>query len=258
MSTTKVQLSILSSILVCFLGCSEVPEDEPSGPIARFGSTPTIDGVFEDGEWDDAGVVQAGKNQQFRLKHDSTNLYFAVVGDGGNLWFNKESGLHVLHASAQLGSAAYKKSDTSDDQSLYKAFVGQLYGLQDKSATVINERIAGYLAENDWVGSIGGNKAQTEFAVSFDWLGVTIGSERFVEIPSIYIYSGRHFSPEEIEELMALSLEERKEQYPTLYWPAPPVPNDSLNSGYCPETIRIDPTNWGKIWIDLGGRATAK
>ncbi|MHC4362415.1 MAG: hypothetical protein ACYSTZ_06275 [Planctomycetota bacterium] len=229
---------------------------EPSGPIARSGSTPTIDGVFEDGEWDDAEVVQAGKYQQFRLKHDSTNLYFAVVGDGGNLWFNKDKGLHVLHASAQLCSAEYTKSDTPA-QLLDKAFVGQLYGVQNESATDINEKMTGYLAENGWVGSIGGNKAQTEFAVSFNWLGVTIGSERFVEIPVLYLYSGRHFSPEEIEKLRALSLEERKEQYPTLYWPVLPVPNDSLNSGYCPETISFDPTDWGRIWIDLGDRATA-
>jgi hypothetical protein len=80
---------------------------------------------------------------------------------------------------------------------------------------------------------------------------MTTGARRFVEIPSIYVFSGRHFTPEEIEELSALSLEERKEQYPTLYWPVLPVPNDSLNSGYCPETIRFDPRGWGKIWIDL-------
>lgn len=253
----KRKLSILSLALICFLECSSVPEVEPSGPIARLGTTPTIDGVFEDGEWDDAEIVQAGEYQQFRLKHDGTNLYFAVVGDGGNLWFNKDKGLQVLHASAQLGSVEYTKSDTST-QLLDKALVGQLFGLQNKSATEINESIAGYLAENGWVGSIGGNKAQTEFAVSFDWLGVTIGSGRFVEIPSIYIYSGRQFSPVEIEELMELSLEARKKQYPTLYWPVLPVPNDSLNSGYSPETISFDPTDWGKIWIDLNGRAKAQ
>jgi hypothetical protein len=246
----KRQLPLLSLALVCLLGCTAVSEAEPSGPIARFGSTPTIDGVFGDGEWDDAEVVQAGKHQQFWLKHDGTNLYLALVGDGGNLWFDRDTGLHVLHASAQLASAEYTKSENST-QTLAKKFVGQLYGLQNESAATIIERTAGYLAENGWVGSIGGNKAQTEFAVSFDWLGVIIGSERFVETPSIYIHSGRLMSPEEIEELSALSLQEREERYPTLYWPVLPVPNDSLNAGYCPETIRYDSTDWGKIWIDL-------
>jgi hypothetical protein len=245
----KRQLSILSPALVCILGCSAVPEVVPSGPIARFGTTPTIDGVFEDGEWDDADIVQAGKYQQFRLKHDGTNLYFAVVGDGGDLRFNKETGLQVLHASAQLGSAEYIKSDTMV-QSLGKCSDFALGGLQNESAAVVRERMAGYLAENGWVGSIGGNPAQTEFAVSFDWLGVTEGSERFAGTPGIYIYSGRSFSPEEIEELMALSLEERTEQYPTLYWPAPWEPIDTMR--HCSETVRFDPSYWGRIWIDLG------
>jgi hypothetical protein len=250
----KPQLLLLKLILLfLFVGCSSIREVDPSGPIARPGSTPTIDGVFADGEWDDAEVVQAGEYQQFRLKHDSTHLYFALVGDGGNLWFNKDPGLHILHSSAQLASAEYTKSDSSI-LLLHRAFQGQLFGLQNEPVTDINQKINAYLALNGWVGSMGGNKAQTEFAVSFNWLGVTIGSKRFVEIPPLYIYSGRNFTPEEIEKsgVFELSLEERQKQYPTLFWPVLPVPNDSLNAGYSPKTISIDPSEWGKIWIDLG------
>jgi len=244
----KWQLSTLGPVLVCLIGCSAVPEEVPSGPIARLGTTPRIDGVFEDGEWDDAEIVEAGEYQQFRVKHDGTNLYLAVVGDGGDLWFNKNTGLQVLHASAQLGWADYRESDTLI-QSLGKCSDFALGGLQDESATVVRERMAGYLAENGWVGSIGGNPAQTEFAVSFDWLGVTPESGRFAGTPGIYIYSGRSFSPEQVEELMALSLEERKEQYPTLYWPRPWEPIDTMR--LCSETINFDPSYWGRIWIDL-------
>jgi hypothetical protein len=244
----KRQLSILSPVLVCCLGCSAVPEDIPPGPIARFGSTPTIDGVFEDREWDDAELVQAGEYQQFRIKHDGTNLYFALVGDGGDLYFNKDTGLQVLHASAQLGSAEYMKSDTPV-QSLGKCSDFALWGLQNESATVVREKMAAYLAENGWVGSIGGSQAQTEFAVSFNWLGVPRELERFAETPGIYIYSGRSFPPEQIEELRALSLEERKEQFPTLYWPRPWEPIDTMR--LCSETLRFDSSYWGKLWIDL-------
>ena len=123
----------------------------------------------------------------------------------------------------------------------------------------IIKKMNAYLAENGWVGSIGGNKAQSEFAVSFKWLGLSIGSKRYVELPSLYITSGRHFTMEEINEfLKKLSLEERKKQYPTLYWPVLPVPNDSIASGYSPKRISFDPTEWGKIWVDLGDRAGAK
>jgi hypothetical protein len=254
----KMQLLILSLIPVFFLGCSPVHRDNPPGPIARFGSKPTIDGVFEDGEWDDAEVVQAGQYQQFKIKHDYTNLYFAFAGDGGNIWFNKDKGLQIIHASAQLCCAEYVKSDTSSVQFLDKAYEGQLYGLQNEPATHINKKITGYLKENGWVGSLGGNRTQTEFAVSFDCLGLTFGTRRFAETPRLFICSGCLISPEEIEEFLELSLEEREQQYPTLYWPALPVPNDSLNSGYCPKTISIDPTEWGRIWIDLGNRSKTK
>ncbi len=247
------QLSILTLILICFfcsLGCSTVDERVPSGPVARFGTAPMIDGIFDEGEWDDAGIIQAGEYQQFRIKHDSTNLYFAMIGDGGNLFFDKGKELHVLHASAQLGSAIYAKSDDSI-LSLTQPYSYSLWGVQDQPLDTIHDRMAGYLAENGWVGSIGGNKAESEFAISFDWLGVAFGSDRFVEIPGIYVNSGCLVGPDEIEEFLKLSLEERKRQYPTLYWPGPPVPNDSLCSGYCPETISLDSTGWGTIWIDL-------
>ena len=251
----KRQLFILSLILFCYLRCSSVTEVEPSGPIARLGSTPTIDGVFEDGEWDDAEVVQAGEYQRFRIKHDGHNLYFALVGGGGDLWFNKDTGLHILHSSGQLGSAEYVKSDSSV-QSLDKPFDYQLGSLQKKSVTDVQKALADYLAENGWVASIAhlGPRRQTEFAVSFDWLGVSAGSKRFVKIPSIYVYSGMIFSAgdPELEKLMAMPLEERKTKYATLYWPSENEPNDNVGSGRSPETMSIDSTSWGTIWIDLG------
>jgi hypothetical protein len=217
--------------------------------------------VFEDGEWDDAEVVQAGEYQRFRIKHDGNNLYFAVFGGGGDLWFNKDTGLHILHSSGRLGSAEYIKSDSSV-QSLDKPFDYKLGDLQNKSVTEIQEALAGYLAENGWVASIAqlGNKRQTEFAVSLDWLGVTDGSKRFVKIPSIYVYSGMIFSPgdPEIEKLLSLPLEERKRKYATLYWPSENEPNDKVGSGRSPETIRLDSTSLGNIWIDLGDRTAAK
>jgi hypothetical protein len=250
----RLQLSTLSLILAVCLGCSSTPEVEPSGPIARFGTTPTIDGVFDEGEWDDAEVVTAGENQQFRIKHDSTNLYFALNAGGGNLWFNTDAGLRVLHWSAQLGSAEYITYD-SLTQILDKPFAYELWGLQDESPAVIRETLARYLAENGWAANIAmmGHKMQSEFAVSFDWLGVTIGSGRFAEIPGIHISGGLMLSRSdpEAEEIMAMSIEEREKQYPSLFWPEGSDESNPLNRGTCPDTLRLDPTDFGKIWIDL-------
>ena len=247
-------ISIASSFLVCFSGYSATPEVQPSGPIARLGSTPIIDGVFDSGEWDDAEIVRAGTIEQFRIKHDGVNLYFAVKAGGGNIVFNTDAGVRVLHWSAQLGSAEYVKSDTLT-QSLDKPFAFELWGLQDESPAVIHETLAAYLAEHGWAGNTAsmGNLMQSELVVSFDWLGVNTGSGRFVEIPSVRIGAGLMISRGDprAEELMALSREEMESLYPSVSWPAESVPNDSIGMGGLPDTIRMDPADFGKIWIDL-------
>jgi hypothetical protein len=230
--------------------------EERSGPIARFGTAPSIDGEFTDGEWDDASVVLTGKDQRFRIKHDSSNLYIALDGGGGNLWFNKDDGLHVLHWSAQLGSAKYRKSD-STTQLLDRPFDYELWGLQKEPPSVINIALVGYLAENGWVANTApmGPKMQSEFAISFGWLGVTLGSERFIEIPGLHISAGLMLTRDdpEAEEIMALPAEERKRRYPPFSWPAGSGPTHPMNTGACPDTIRVDPNDFGSIWIDLDG-----
>jgi hypothetical protein len=216
-----------------------------------LGRTPTIDGVFGEGEWDDAPVVTVG-NDRFRIKHDGTHLYFAFQQDGGSLYVAKEKGIRVLHASAQLGSAEYTTSGGAR-QSLAMAFDWQLYGLQNESVTDIQEKLSDYLARNGWVASTGplGNFGQSEWAVSLAWLGLTDTSSRYLATPRMYIFAARmRLSPEEKEAFQALSPEQRKNRYPPLYWPAPPVPDEALNNGQCPATLTIDPTGWGKIWLD--------
>ena len=253
----KMQLTVLSLMFVCILGCSSVPEVEPTGPIARFGTVPTIDGVFDEGEWDDAEVVQVGENTQFRIKHDSTNLYFGLNAGGGNLWFNKDTVLHVLHWSSQLRSAEFTKLD-SLMHILDKRSPKKLWDLQHESPDVINEALMDYLAENGWVSNIApiGHKYQSEFAISFDWLGVTIGSKRYEEIPGIHIGGGLMLSRDDPESeaiiatLMAMSIEERKKKYPPLHWPESPE-DHPLNGGSIPDTVNADPADFGKIWIDL-------
>ena len=250
----KRSLPIIFSFLLCCLACSPVREVEPTGLIARLGSTPTIDGVFDSGEWDDAEIVRADTLEQLRVKHDGVNLYFAVRAGGGNILFNTDAGVRVLHWSAQLGSAEYVKPDTLT-QSLDKPFAFELWGLHNESPAVIQEALAGYLAQNGWAANTAsmGNLMQSELVVSFDWLGVDTGSRRFVEIPDVRIGGGLMISrgdPRE-KELLAQSLEERKKQYPSVSWPAEFPPSDSIGMGGLPDTIRINAADYGKIWIDL-------
>jgi hypothetical protein len=211
--------------------------------------------VFEPGEWEDAASVLVDSVEKFRIKHDGVNLYFAVNAGGGDLRFNTESGLRVLHWSAQLASAEYVKTDTLT-QVLDKPFAPELWGLYEESPAVIRETLARYLAEHGWTADPAstGNVMQTELAVSFDWLGVNIGTERFVEIPSVRVGGGLMLSmgdPRE-DELFAMPREESERLYPSVSWPLESEPSDSIGMGGLPDTIRIDPADYGKIWIDLG------
>lgn len=247
-------LAFVCSFLLCFSACSPTRETEPTGLLASFGSTPVIDGVFDPGEWDDAEIAWADTVEQFRVKHDGVNLYFAVRAGGGNLLFNTDTGLRVLHWSAQLGSAEYAKSDTLT-QSLAKPFAYELWGLHKEAPAVIQETLAGYLAANGWVANTAsmGNLMQSELAVSFDWLGVATGPGRFLEIPSVRIGAGLMISRDDPrkEELLAQSLEERRKLYPSVSWPAGSPPRDSIGLGNLPDTIRVAAADYGRIWIDL-------
>lgn len=251
------KLFLISLFLIFLPGCSKDTDNEsaePSGPMAKFGSTPLIDGIFEEGEWDDATIVQVDSTQQFRIKHDNTNLYFAVGVAGGNFWLNSDTGLCVFHWSAQLGDAKYRKSDSSS-LVLDKPFAFDLWELQNEPPTVIQERLAAYLTKNGWVANICpmGSLVQSELAISFNRLGVKTGASRFVEIPGVHIGGGLMISRNDprVEEIKALSREELKRQFPRLSWPSKSVPNDSLSMGESPETINIDPADFGTIWIDL-------
>ncbi len=249
----RKSIPIVCSFLVCLLTCSSRQQVEPTGLIARCGSTPTIDGVYDSGEWDDALIVKVDTVELFRVKHDFENLYFAVRAAGGDLVFNMDAGVRVLHWSAQLGSAEYVKSGTSV-QVLDKPFSYELWGLQDESPAVIQETLTEYLARNGWTANIApmGNLMQSELTVSFEWLGLDAESGRFVEIPSLRIGAGLMIARGDPrgKELLSLPREELKRLYPSVRWPSNTTPKDSIG-GALPDTIRVDSADFGRIWIDL-------
>ena len=253
-STRNGILLLFGPLLAGSLAWPSDPEQEPSGLIARIGTRPTIDGVFEAGEWDDAAAVQTGEKQYVRVKCDGANLYLAIDAGGGNLWFDFDGGLRVLHWSAQLGSAEYVRSDAST-QVLERPFAYELFGLQHESPEVVQEALADYLAEHGWVSNISamGPKMESEFAVSLEWLGVTERSSRYLEVPGIHIAAGLMLvrGDPETETIMAMPPDQRRRRYPALFWPNASEPSHPLNQGSCPDTIRVETEDFGRIWIDL-------
>jgi hypothetical protein len=55
----------------------------------------------------------------------------------------------------------------------------------------------------------------------------------------------------EAEVIMAMSIEERKKQYPSLFWPEGSNETHPMNRGAIPDTIQVNPADFGQIWIDL-------
>lgn len=240
---------------ILLAGCS--PDAQaPPGPLAGRGSAPLIDGVFEEGEWDDAAVVRDGARELFRVKHDGTNVYFAVRAGGGELGFDTDGGLRVLHWSGQLGSLSYAKTDTAT-QALAKPFDYELWGLRGEPPAVVRETLAAYLARNGWTASLAsmGNLMESELAVSLDWLGMDAASDRFAELPGVRVEAGLMIARNDprAEAIKALSREELDGRYPAVYWPTAPAPEGGLGRGAWPDTLRVDPARFGRIWIDLRG-----
>jgi len=146
-------------------------------------------------------------------------------------------------------------------QVLDKPFKYKLWKLQDEPPDVIKKTLMNYLKEEGWTANIAplGPKMQSEFAISFEWLGIQSGSEQYVRIPGIHICGGLMLtrSDPEFEKIMNMPLEERKKQYPSLFWPESPKTHP-LNGGPCPDMIKIAPDDFGTIWIDLGNNKEKK
>jgi hypothetical protein len=77
-------------VLITGLSCTSAEDRDTSKVIAGLGTSPTIDGVLEEGEWVDAHQIYLDSTKTIFLKHDKKNLYIALNGDGGNLYFLKD------------------------------------------------------------------------------------------------------------------------------------------------------------------------
>jgi hypothetical protein len=233
-------LSALVLHTIC--SCGNEGVSDPSNVVADFGRTPKIDGVIEEGEWDDANRVELDSTKTIFLKHDETNLYFAFnAADGGNLYFLKNNKIEILHSSFSLGWAEYLRSN-NNSWVCDKEYEWALNGIQKKPEDEIQGEMNKYLLENGWVGSLMpmGNSGQTEFAISFRWLEIThdISTKELVKIPKVFISSFYNLPPSQ-----------RKGRNLRFRWPSYAAPIDSLNSGYTPKTISLDASNWGDMFI---------
>jgi len=127
-----------------------------------LGQEPLLDGTISTEEWDDARAIELNDRSTLYLKHANDMLYIAVrattMGIPSPLIL-REGDVHVLHASAALGSAVYHETDGVWGQAKDFEWHCRLRGFSEMA---VAERAA-FFAQEGWLGTIGYLGARTEF-----------------------------------------------------------------------------------------------
>jgi len=155
-------------LLVIMVGDSSLANhEEPSIQIPR-GSPITLDGRVGDDEWNGALRQELSGGGEVRLMHDGAHLLVGVKGmkDGlVHICITDGKDIYVLHASAALGTAIYRR----DESDVWQPVQPFTFGMRDKSQS--QEAIAArasYQASHGWVATTFqmGNPGEVEFKLS--------------------------------------------------------------------------------------------
>ena len=77
-----------------------------------LGSACVLDGVLDEGEWDDALTVVLDDSTTLFMKHADGLLYLGIRAPDmgvGNLFIVRDEEVWILHSSAALGTAIYEQ-----------------------------------------------------------------------------------------------------------------------------------------------------
>lgn len=167
-----VSAAVLDSLKREHIGM-DPPPPEVTAP---RGSAPRIDGFFGETEWADAATLELSATKKVLLKHDGQNLYVALDAPGGDLFFHSGDRVRQLHSSFALGSKEYAPVEGGTWSFVSKTPIA-LHGLQKRQPEEIDAAFAQHLETQGWAASLipMGNPYQTEFVVSFEWLGIAPG-----------------------------------------------------------------------------------
>lgn len=104
--------STVSLVLLLSLSAQAAPRVQ----VPRVPASPKVDGVITSKEWKDAVRVPLGTGGHAMLQHNGTHLFIALVGRRagiGSLCTMSKDEVQILHASAALGTAVFKRDADS-------------------------------------------------------------------------------------------------------------------------------------------------
>lgn len=133
-------------------------------------AAPVLDGKIGEEEWNGGVVRPLDGGGEARFQRDEDRLYVAIQGRGegwSHIYLGDEDQIRVLHASAALGDAVYRRS--SEDR--WAPVSGFAWEMRETAMT--SEAIAAreaYMARHGWVATTSGmgDPVEHEFAIDLD------------------------------------------------------------------------------------------
>ncbi len=135
------------------------------------GSAITLDGRLSDDEWAAAARQELVGGGEVRFKHDGAHLFIGVRGANrgwSHIYVPDGESIHVLHASAALGTAIYRRSGDA-----WQPVQSFQWAMRDRSMS--EQAMAAresFLKSTGWVASTNGMGAgnEIEFKISRSFL----------------------------------------------------------------------------------------
>ena len=188
------------------------------------GSAPVIDGRVAVDEWRGASSQRLADGSELFLRHDGRYLYLAFrAAKAGfiSACVSRGDSVHVLHASAALGTAVYTRSDST--WALKSGFEWAVRAQEVNDDTRRRQRE--FLAGSRWLGSTFGlSRTDKEMQIDLELLGRDDPRIAF----GYYIANDG----------------------PVIPWPAAVAdacPDQKVVAGFLPPTARFDRSSWARL-----------
>jgi hypothetical protein len=227
----KLQKSTLVLVFITLItGCSAQKQPSLLIPEIPQENAPLIDGTLSPGEWDTALQESFADGSQLSLLVSGGTLYLNIHDQPldviiGNVYINRGDEIAILHASAALGSAIYKK--TGEEWTMTKDFIWSCRDSSNSEAARTEREV--FLQQERWIASIAG-------------MGNIDGLEYQIDL------SGASMQ-------MAITIHKESDPSMRFTWPAGTQddPLEQFVSDF-PTSLTFYPEGWAKITLTPDGK----